>query len=79
MVGVTAKTIVDSLGEGDAMSAFPKVRSYVQRWSETNAFASGITDVGEFTKVRAHAVIQSSTAASYVDVCRIIVPSVCRC
>lgn len=53
-MGVTAKAVVVSLGDGVAASSFDKVKAYVQRVGEIAAYAQAASAIGAFTKVGAH-------------------------
>lgn len=46
VVGVTVKAMLELLGDCEAVSAFPKVQAYAQRWGEKEALAAA--DVDEF-------------------------------
>lgn len=50
VVGVTAKAVVASLGEGGAASSFVKAKAYVQRVGELAACTQAASSMGAFTE-----------------------------
>lgn len=54
VVGVTAKAVVASLGEGVAASSFLKVKAYVQRLEDLAAYAHAANAAGAFTEASIH-------------------------
>lgn len=54
VVGVTAKAVVVSLGEGETTSSFVKVKAYVQRVGEITACTQAASAIGAFTEASTH-------------------------